>query len=72
MSALASIKTYLQTHFAGHDIETMMTHLEAAIDAKVAAGLADVKQEIAALRAQIAPAKPDPVVTTVTTTETAK
>jgi 2-phospho-L-lactate transferase/gluconeogenesis factor (CofD/UPF0052 family) len=72
MSALSAIHDYLKTHFAGHDTATLMQNFEAAIEAKVEAGLADVKQEIADLKAQIVPAKPDPVATTVTTTETAK
>lgn len=59
MSALQAIKDYLTAKFASHDIETLMTHFETAIEAKVEEGLSDLKQEIAELRNELT-GKPTP------------
>lgn len=60
MSALSYIRNYLKTHFAGHDVETLMEQFEAAIEGKVEAAVSDLKQEIAELRSELAPEQPDP------------
>lgn len=62
MSALDHIRAYLKAHFANHDIETLMTHLETAIEAKVETAVAEVRQEIASLRDDLTAGrdKPDP------------
>lgn len=50
MSALQHIRDYLAEKFAGHDIDTLMTHFEAAIESKVEDEVAGLRQEIAELR----------------------
>lgn len=65
MFALEHIKAYLQQHFANHDIETLMTHLEAAIEAKVEEAVADVRAEIQALRDELTGGRPSPSAVTI-------
>lgn len=55
MSALQHIKDYLAEHFAGHKIEDLMQHFEAAIEAKVEEAVAGVRQQIADLRDELVP-----------------
>lgn len=59
MSALQHIKDYLAIHCAGHDIETLMTHFETAIEAKVEEAIEGVRAEIAALHDELT-GKPTP------------
>lgn len=53
MSALQHIRDYLAIHMAGYDIETLMTHFETAVEAKVEEAVAEVRQEMADLRADL-------------------